>query len=220
MDRRMLNLSEKVFILSLNDENGAVHRSAAIYLPYIIAGALLADLTLLGKIHLDQDKQLSVVSSQPCEEPILDFAFQAILKKDRPHGMPYWIDHFSVKPQAIQEKIITSLTEKGIVTQEKKRILWVVPTQVYPIHNASAKYAIKLQLREMILTDVEPDSRGIILLGLMDTCNLLDLIFTKDERKAAVRKIKEFANSEIISQVFQQAIHDIFLAAIMAPAIK
>jgi hypothetical protein len=216
----MLNLSEKVFILSLNDENGAVQNSATIYLPYVIASALLADLVLLGKIHLDQEKQIFVEDPQLCGDPILDDALQSILKKDRSHGMAYWINHFSAKPQSIQELIVTGLVEKGVLTQEKKRLLWVIPTPLYPIQSASTKYAIKLQLRGVILAEENPDSRAVILLGLMDTCNMLDLIFTKDERKAAARKIKKLIDSEVASQVFQQAMNDIFLATAMAPSIK
>jgi hypothetical protein len=49
---------------------------------------------------------------------------------------------------------------------------------------------------------------------------MLDLIFTKDERKAAARKIKKLIDSEVASQVFQQAMNDIFLATAMAPSIK
>lgn len=216
----MLNLSEKLFILTLNDENGAVQNLAAMLLPYALAGTLLADLTLLEKIRLDQDKKIAVVSTQSCEDKILDIALQSFLGKDRPYRVSYWIDAFSAKPHTSQERIISSLIQKGILTQDKKRLLWVIPSLVYPFQKASTKYVIKLQLRAMVLAEENPNSRALILLGLKNTCNMLDLIFTKDERKAASRKINELVNSEIINQVFQHAINDIFLAAAMAPAIK
>jgi golgi phosphoprotein 3 len=74
----------------------------------------------------------------------------------------------------------------------------VIPYSVYPQQNASAKYWIKHQLRAVVMANEKAETRTLILLSLLKACRLLNLVFTKDERKAAANQIDELVKGEVL----------------------
>jgi hypothetical protein len=104
----------------------------------------------------------------------------------------------------------------GILRKEGLRFMWIVPYEIYPQRDASAKYWIKHRLRETVLANVSPDERTIVLLSLLSACKMLDLVFTKDERKAARHKIEQLGCDEVFGQAVADTLDSIEAAAVAA----
>jgi hypothetical protein len=73
----------------------------------------------------------------------------------------------------------------------------------------SAKYVLKSQLRELALTQAEADLSDLALLGLAKASNMLNLVFTKDERKAAKRWIYTAITSRAMNEAAAQILQAI-----------
>jgi hypothetical protein len=209
----MLTLAEEYFLLSIDDDKGKVIAAVSDGLNLGLAGALLADLALHGKIGLS-DKRLSVLDAAPTGEALLDEALASMAAEKRQRKAGYWIERFGNKKLA--RKVSERLAEKNVLRIEKKRYLWVIPFEVYPQVDASAKYWVKQHLRSAVLAGGEATPGIIGLLSLLKACRLLDLVFTRDEAKAANRKVSELVNGEAFGKAVAEVIAEIEAAAAAA----
>ena len=105
------------------------------------------------------------------------------------------------------------LAQRNVIAIEKKQYLWITPYEVYPQVDASAKYWVKQQLRGIVLAGQKAEAHDIALLSLLRACRLLRLVFTRDERKYAGKKVETLVTGE----VFGEAVAD-FLAEIESAA--
>ena len=206
----MLNLAEELFLLALDDEDGSIAAPALDTLRYGLAAALLADLTLLGKIAVE-DQRISLLDPAPTSDDLLDDTLHRIAQSNKPRKVKYWISALGFRklPKQIAERLVA----RGVLCEEERRYLWVTPYAIYPQQDASAKYWIKQGLRAAGLTSAKPEQRGVVLLSLMKGCRLLTLVFTKDERKAAGKRVDELVKGEDFGAAVAQTLADIEAAA-------
>jgi golgi phosphoprotein 3 len=214
----MLTLQEEMFLLCIDDAKGAVTSSAIDALPFGLAGAILADLTLQGKICVDVWR---VVAINPSEgalsangDVLLEAVFVDLMAVDDPRKVSYWVERLARKK--VEKRVLEGLVAKGVLREEEKRYLWVIPYTVYTQQNASAKYDIKQHLRAIVMADQKAEPRSIILLSLLKSCRLLKLVFTKDEREAAEKRIGALVKDEQFGEAVAQTIKSIEAAAIAA----
>ena len=212
----MLDLAEELFLISINDEKGVVHSTAVPNLRYGLAGAVLADLTLLGKLGLEDTRHVIVLDPSLTGDEILDEALVRIVNNDRPRRVSFWVSELSQHVKQFQSRLASGLVTMGILRKEGLRFMWIIPYNVYPQQDASAKYWIKHRLRETVLANVKPDPRTIALLSLLSACKMLDLVFTKDERKAARQKIEQYGRDEVFGQAVTETLDAIEAASVAA----
>jgi golgi phosphoprotein 3 len=205
----MLTLPEELFLLAIDDASGKVCSPSWGSLEYGLAGAILAELALLGKIDLDEGKKLTVQDNSPASNGLLEAALLKISHSKRPHSAKYWVEAIGGDGKWLRSNVVASLVSKGVITEEKKKLLWVIPYSLYPEKDASAKYWSKLHLRGVIFAGDPIDQRSLILLSLLRACQLTNMVFTKDERKAANKQIKQLVKGEIIGEAVSGVIEDI-----------
>lgn len=211
METPLLNLAEELFLLAINEEN---RRLASTYLNYGLAGAMLADLALLGRVRVGEKRKLVVVDGTPTGDPLLDLGFMEILETKRPAKLLDWVNILAEK--RFWKRVPESLIAKGILYREDKQFLWVFPYAAYPQKDATAKYWIKENLRSIALTSQPGETRRVILLSLCKACQMLNLIFTKDERKTAAKRINELLRGETFGEAVAKTLEEIQSAAAAA----
>jgi hypothetical protein len=188
----MLTLCEQLLILVIDDENGAVLRSAEESLEAAMSGAVIAELALRGKVHIEHNHRLELQDSEATGEAFLDDALVMIKDSDQARKVTYWLKRVVDKPKLFRDRLLEELAEKGVLKMEDTNLTWIIPSPLFPEHNAaSVKYLIKHHLREMVLTGQPLELRDLALLDLAKASQLLYLIFTKDERKSARQLIYE-----------------------------
>jgi hypothetical protein len=189
-----LNIPEKLFILTIDDDRGAVAASVKTALPYGLAGALLAELALANKIHLEDDR-LALTDTAPTGDALFDEILAMIAAEHKPRKLVHWVDAIGRK-QTVKQ-VVERLVSQSVIRIEKKRYIWVIPYEVYPQVDASAKYWVKNQLRGIVLAGEKAEARDTALLSLLKACRLLRLVFTRDERKAADKKVDALVQGEV-----------------------
>jgi len=211
-----LSLYEELFILALREEKGKVHDTAAMSIHYGLGGALLADLALRHRVEIDPKAKVLVCESVPCGDETLDEAYLIIKDSGKLFKARHWVEEFSGNNRKLQKKISENLVTKGILRPEEQKYLWVIPYDSYPRLDASAKYWLKNQLREVLLAGKKADANAIALLNLVKACGLLQFVVTRDEQKVARLKIAQLSNDEELSKAVRDAIELIHAAATTA----
>lgn len=214
----MLNLMEELLLLSLREkgEKGRV-KFSGLDLRYGLAGAVLAELSLKGKIAWDSRHRLQVVDQTPCHDKLLNEFLAEIRHERKPRPLAEWINHLGSKKK-IRSRLIASLVAKGSLQEKAERYLWVIPSKIYTQANASAKYQVKERLRAMVLAGEKQDEYAVALLSLTRACGLLEHVFTVDEIKSARKRVDTLVQDEAIGATITEIIESISTATTAALA--
>jgi Golgi phosphoprotein 3 len=191
MGHKMLTIYEELQLLSIHEDKGIFIRSAADALVPGMSGAILSDLALAGKICTSDNHRLKLEESDPTNDSVLDDTIKVLKKSQKERKFGYWISKINPKPEKLRRQVTKSLISKGILTQEDDRLLWVIPSPLQPDGKGSSKYWLIEHLRGIILAQEDYQPHDVALLGLLNACGLLGLVFLRDERKLAIQAINE-----------------------------
>jgi len=208
----MLTLFEEIFLLCIHEDKGTVMASKEDNLRFGLGGALLAELALNKKIGLKDNQRLVLLDANPAEDDILAEALETIGAVEKERKIGYWIDVFSQKPEKLRKRLANRLVQAGVVSHEDDRFQWIIPASSSPDQAASAKYLMKNRIRNLVLASVQAEPREIALLSLVKASYLLELIFVKDERKLADRRIHELVVGEALKDPSIQTVEAIAAA--------
>jgi Golgi phosphoprotein 3 len=205
----MLTLYEELFLLAFHEDKGKLIPATTDNLPVGLAGAILAELVLNGRLRVEENHRLELQDATPTQDEILDAALEKIQSSERPRKVAYWVNQLNEKPKRLFEQLEESLEAKGILLRDESSFISLPAQNELDGQNASARYWLKRRLRGLALTDQDVELRGLALLNLVQACDFTDLIFTKDERKMARRRTYELLVGTALSNGQAQAIEEI-----------
>jgi hypothetical protein len=205
----MLTLPEELLLLTIHQEKGTYIGWAADHLNIGLAGAVLAQLALHGKIQIDANHRVSVIHDEPVGDELADETLKLIKESEKNRKIGYWINTLAGKGEKYRKHIIESLEAKGVLTQEEDHLVWVVPAPFHTEGSAPMKYWLKHRLRAIVLADFETNPAEAAFLSLVRACNMLDLLFLKDERRYASTAIYELQVRSAMTDPICQAVQEI-----------
>ncbi len=205
----MFTLFEELLILCIHEEKGTLIGSSIDRLKVGLVGAILAELVIVGKIKSSDNRRLQVVDDNRMDDPVLDGVLHTLRGSEKDRKFGYWINALCEKNKKYRNQIIKSLIQKGIVTQDEDRLLWVIPSPLNLETKASLKYLYIKRLRDIVLAQEDMQPRELVLLSLIRACGLLDRLFLSDECKLADRYINENIFSRAIKDPVFQTIQDL-----------
>ena len=151
----------------------------------------------------------AIIRVPSSERTNLKSILEQIRSTNQPRKATYWIKHFNDEAKKLRQRLTERLEANGAVREEVNRLTWVIPFADLPETNASAKFLLKARLRKSVLAEEDLEEHDLALLGLAKACNLLNLIFTKDERTTARRRIYELTVGKTLADPLFQSIHEI-----------
>jgi Golgi phosphoprotein 3 len=208
----MLTTFDKLFLFALQEENCAVLPSTAKRLKFGLVGAILADLTLLGKIKSIEAHKLELVDADPIGDMVLDRVVELFQKTEQARKVSYWLKHLVKDSLVGRKRMFERLVLAGVLSHGEEGFAWVIPYADSPHPNASARYAIKSRLREVVLNYGEPALDDLALLSVTKASRLLNLVFTKGERKAANKRIFGAVMDRVMNDPVTQTLQEIEVA--------
>jgi Golgi phosphoprotein 3 len=221
----MLTLTQELLLLALREKKKTVELPGSSALPYALAGAMLVELVLAGKIQLEGNRKVvPVMVSQPDETPQpvenqrLNELADLIRRTPKPRKASYWILTTVRKAKKLVKNLLEELIASGVLKEEEKKVLWVIPYTytAYSQQDASAKYQRKQRLRDIVLGGQPVDPQSVALLSLMKAADLLDHLFTSDEMKAASSRVGEIVKDEAIGKAVIETLDTISFATLAA----
>ncbi|MCP1340247.1 GPP34 family phosphoprotein [Idiomarina sp. M1R2S28] len=210
-----LKLYEAIMLLALCEEKGTMNGA---YVEYATAGAIAAELLMLGRIKVDDDskEKVSVVDDSSTGDSLLDEALAMILEAKRQRKLKDWVQKLGgIKD--LKHKVAQALAADGIVASEKEKVLWLFERRVYPEVNPEPEEQLRQEMHTVVLSDesdIEP--RIAITVALANSAKLLPQVFSKRELKDRKQRIKQIENGELISKAAKEAIQAIEAAVMIA----
>jgi anti-anti-sigma factor len=217
-ERAPVSLVEEVYLLALDDQRGVIKPTLLPILDCALAGALLMELALCGRIDTDATG-LRVTSSEPTGDALLDDALRELQRQPEPQPTSYWVEAFTETARHLQDQALTRLLAKGVLKQEDRRLLWVFAVRRYPVMDDREVKEVRTRLRELIQSDDIPDPRDVVLLNLANACRLLDDLLAPPERERLQPRIAALARLDLIGQEMARLIRSIELTMVTATMI-
>ena len=106
--------TEELVLLALDDRTGAPLPLPVTALAYGLAGAVLADLAVAGKIDTD-DKKLVVLDATPTGDPLLDPWLALIAAEKATHSVAHWLSVLADRQKEIEQPALDRLLSRGIL---------------------------------------------------------------------------------------------------------
>lgn len=198
-----VTLAEEVLLLTLDDESGAVKEQAAA--ACAIPGALLAELALAGRVALDGGQVTLVQGGEPTGEPLLDGRFERLaqwVQGRRTAKASEWLaeDRATATSDTLQR-----LVERGLVTEERRRLLGVFPVRRYPEADGSVERALRERLAAVVLHGAELDARTGALIALLHAARLHWSAFPDVPRKEIEPRFAAIAEGAWAGEAVREA---------------
>jgi hypothetical protein len=213
MQTQTLTLAEELLLLALDDAKGTIAMSTSQALGYGLAGATLMDLTLMGR--LTSDKNLVVVDATPTGDALLDQALATIAAAKRARDSKHWVRALGTGIKRHREQLEERLVQRGILHHEEHRILGVIPSPRYPTDDPQPETNSRARIRAAVLGDAPLDARTVTLISIAKACNLLDGLFSREERNATKGRVAEIIRGEALGNAVKETM-DAINAAIIA----
>ena len=210
-----LNLVEEFLLIALDDDKGQFVTDS-IHLSYGLAGAVLLELAVSEHIEVVNER-IKLAGHTVTGNQVLDEVIDGISSVTDEKKTKYWIEKVAKKAKHIKEVTLQCLIEKGILSKKESKILWIIPNNKYPTENPNPENKIRKRLHDVMLNGSESSPKDIMLLSLIDACELIKEVFRdKGEQKLVGARIKEVTQDIKISRAINKTIRDIQAAIMLA----
>ena len=206
----MLRFAEEIVLLLLSDDDGRFARVPSWSLEYSLAGAVLMDLALEGRIDTDLDK-LVLVDATPVGDSLLDPTL-AEIAEGAERDTRFWVEHVANRAYAVRDESLSRLIAHGILESRDDRFLWVFQSRRYPTVDGQAEREVKLRIMEVLFSDTIPDPRDVVIICLADACGIFKGLLSRQELTQASNRIEQVRKLDLVGQAMTQAISDIELS--------
>ncbi len=206
-----IGLAEELVLLLLSENTGYLDIAPGWELYCAMAGAVIADLALQGRIDTDTNS-LFLVDSTPTDDEILNSILDKIEKSERNHDTQYWIERSASQSDEIISKALERLVNLGILVQEAGSF-WGLNREIlrsgnYPKDSVNVREEAKARIRSVIFSDVIPDPRDAILIALMNTCEGFTLLLDLEDYEEAVDRIELISKLDLIGRTVGTAVQE------------
>jgi Golgi phosphoprotein 3 len=194
-----LTLADEIVVLMLHDDTGAIRSACAGVANIAIAGGILMELALLGRIDTDLTS-LFIVDPNPVGDDLLDQALQQIAAEPQKRSSGWWIERLGLHNGDLSARVLARLVEAGILRVEDQQFLWVFSRRAYPPSSGREEREAKARLMSVIFDDALPTPRDTLLVSLADSTGILDQMLTSKELSKLSKRVAEIVALEEISR--------------------
>ncbi len=204
-----LTMPEEILLLMLDDETGRLEERAAPSGDYALAGAVLAELALAGRVDTDPGK-LYVVNPAPTGDALQDRALAQIVAAKEVGDSRHWIETLAADAEDFREALFARLVAKGILKRIDGKFLWVFPERRYPVIDDKEEREVKARIMGVLFQDDIPDPRDSMLIGLCRAAGLFSLLLSSQELDRVQPRIDQVADLEELNRSLADAIREIY----------
>ncbi|MEU6314992.1 GPP34 family phosphoprotein [Streptomyces sp. NPDC047014] len=209
-----ITLAEEIMLLSLDEESGAARQRQAA--GWAVAAGILVELVLAERIAVS-GKHLELTGTEPTGVPLLDgrLPLMETWLRGRRRRVSDWLtkDHMRAVSATLE-----SLAARGLVVEERHKVLGMFPVRRYPEADATVEVALRARLDAAVLGDTEPDERTATLIALLHSAKLHRLAFPGHRASEVRPRMGEIAAGKWAAEAVRVAIREVQVAMIAATA--
>ncbi|WP_160122858.1 GOLPH3/VPS74 family protein [Rhodovarius lipocyclicus] len=205
-----LTMPEEIVLLLLDDRTGRPVGLPPPAADYAIAGAVLMELSLLGRIDTDLERVV-VSDAKPTGDAVLDEALEMIAAAPGIEDSRHWISELGLKGEHFRDALLGRLVGHGVLRMEEGKFLWVFADRRYPkaVGGAQEVKEVRARLRDLILSDDIPEPRDALLLGLCRATGLVPLLLTPIELDETAARVDQIADLEELNRSLSEVIRQV-----------
>ena len=180
-----LCLPEELILMLLNEQNGYFHQVPGWNLNCAVVGAVLAELSLLSRIDTDLDS-LILADSAETGDPVLDPVLKEIAGESVQRDAVYWIERLAGKAESIIDHTLERLVELKIL-EHHDGDFWTLAAATWReelsggSQEGTVGQFVKTRVLKALFNDEIPDPRDIIVICLVNTCDVFRFMFEIDD---------------------------------------
>ncbi|WP_435647914.1 GOLPH3/VPS74 family protein [Kitasatospora purpeofusca] len=208
-----VTLAEEIMLLSLDDDSGQAKDRWAV--GWIVAGGLLLELALAERIRVDGGR-VEVADTSPTGDPLLDVQLEAVAAwagSTKSATVAAWLRKDQARSVAAT---LESLRGRGIVTEERRRVLGLFPVRRFPEADGTVERELRERLGRVVLDGAEPDARTAGLIGLLHGARLHRLAFPGELGKSVEPRMAALAEGQWAADAVQETIRATQVAILAA----
>ena len=180
-----LTLVDELVLALLNEESGYFRQVPGWDLNCAIVGAVLAELSLVSRVDTDMDS-LILLDATETGHPALDPVLAELAAEPAQRNAQYWIERLAPRAESIIDLTLERLVHLRILQHHDgdfwslARAAW--QTEIFATsEEGTAVEFVRTRLSRVILNNEIPDPRDVIIICLMNVCDVLRFIFELDE---------------------------------------
>ena len=194
---------EEILLMLLDEKSGYFIPIPEWKMSCVLAGGVLMDLALENRIDTDL-KALTLVSSEPTGDELLDPTLEEIVRESESHPPQFWVERIARHADSINTTALDRLSQKGILDTDEGGF-WSLSKKVtrsgrYPLVDGRIGEEIKGRIMRTLLDDEIPDPRDIAIIGLMQSCGGIRAMLEPEEYELAEERIELLSRMDLIGQ--------------------
>ena len=203
-----LTLTQELILMLLNEETGYFHQVPGWDLNCAVVGAVLAELSLRSRIDTDEES-LFLVDETEMGNPALDPILKEIAAEPVQRNTQYWIERLAPRAESIIDMVLDRLVELKVLEHHDggfytlARTAW--QTEVFSSSSeGTALQFVKTRVSNAIFNNEIPDPRDIIIICLINTCDVFRFMFQLDDK--AEERIEFICKMDLIGRSIAAAV--------------
>ena len=196
----MITFAEETLALLLDDRTGAFLPIGKYALEHALVGGVLMDLAFANRIDTDPEK-LMIIDPTPTGNPTLDRVLERINESGDSRNTAQWLEILSAEQGAnIQQQVLDSLIERGVLEQREEKFLWVFRSRRYPMIDGKMQREARQRVVGVLFSGDIPDPRDIALICIADACGLLKTVFGESELDEVSARLDQLRKMDLIGR--------------------
>ncbi len=212
-----LSLPEEFILMLLCEESGYFYQVPGWNLNCALIGAVLAELSLMSRIDTDVES-LYLLDDTETGDPALDPILKEIALKPDQHNTQYWIERLVPHAEAIIDLSLNRLVALNILEYHDgdfwtlSRAMGQTVMFEASVEGTRAQF-VKARIAMEIFDDEIPAPRDIIIICLINTCDVFRFIFHLDE--VAEERIELICRMDLIGRSIAAAVSHNFAGPLL-----
>ena len=210
-----LFLYEEIMLLALRDEQGTI---ATGFPEQVVAGAILSELLLDGRITIDDTRKqlVNLIDGKATGDPVVDECLEKMAAAKRRASLKTWVQRLA-GIKGLRHKVAQQLCDRGILRAGEDKVLFLFKRRVYPEIDPAPERKIIKRLRTALFTDHHRiDPRTVVLISLANGADLLRQTFGRKEIKTRKKRIEQITNGDMTGKATSEVIAACQTALIVA----
>ena len=204
-----MRLTEELILLMLDEQSGYFGMAPDWDFSCVMAGAIIADLTLENRVDADL-QSLQLIDATPTGDPLLDPTLEEISQEEGTFSAQHWIEKNTVRSEDIVTMTLERLAEKGVLEFHSGGF-WSLSSAVsrsksYPAAAGSSQKEARTRILGIVLQDVIPDPRDVILICLMHVCNGFKMLLSEEDYLEKRDRIETLASMDLVGLSISAAV--------------
>lgn len=174
----------------------------------VIAGSVLLDLALAGRIDLDH-RTIFIVDPSPTGDPILDSVLGFVAAGTAGATPREWVTATAGLGPHLKCRALERLEARGLIEREGEWVRMDGPEAKLALTAHAPLEELRSTLRTLLLGDDIPDPREVVMVCLADASEVLDAVLSFKELTAAAPRIRRIARMELMGQAISGAVQEV-----------